>query len=172
MNFVFFYIFNKIANLMHFLEKTLINFMHVSDCVSTLETEELVSSKTINYIDILYGHEEKSYKLRIPIKLCKLQCQGILSATVNGKHDITGYVESLMGPFNNFYMLPLRVHDIIPFKYQKEFENIEIIMEDLTLHNYSNFNSRIHFHYGLEWYKYDQEEYMKTYNNLFYLDLA
>ncbi len=167
-----FTVFNKIAHYIHLLEEWLVSIVHVSDCVATLETTNLLSSKTLRYIDFLYGHNAVSYKLRIPVHLSKKMGNPIMSATINELVDITDKVHGMAGPFHNFFMQPLKVKDIIPEKYHDNFRNLEIMTSDLQMHKYYNLNDRIHFHYGLDWAKYDKSAAYRTLGRLEYLDLA
>lgn len=165
-------VFNRVAHLMHWIEEWLVSIMHVSDCVTTLETEQLLSQKTLSHIDFLYGYDSVSYKLRIPIILHKKQHSDILSVTVNGEHDITDYVKSMAGPFNNFYLQSLTVQDIVPVQYHGTFENLEVIDGKMHVHHHTTLDQRIHFQYSIDWPKYDDIERNHVLQRLNHLDLA
>ena len=165
------FLFNKIAHYFHLAEEFLVSMAHVSDCVTTLETPDLLSHKLLTNIDILYGNDNKSYKLRIPVNLCKTEAQALFSATLNEHIDLTDHVRSLAGPFHNFFYQPLLVRDLVPPKYHDSFEGLEVMTSDLRIHHYDGLGQRIHFHYGMEWFKYDLDEFDKTCHRLAYIDL-
>lgn len=163
--------FNRVAHYIHLFEEWLVSILHVSDCVTTLETEHIMSSKHLQYIDMLYGYDSVSYKMRIPVVLSKERRKPIFSATINHSTDISDYVKSLAGPFNNFFLQPLKVKDIIPADKHKAFKHLEIMTSDLRMHNYTDLEDRIHFHYDLDWPKYDIDERNKILSRMNYLDL-
>lgn len=165
-------VFNKVAHYLHLMEEWLVSIVHVSDCVTTLETKHIMSKKHINKLELLYGYNGISYKLHIPVNLRKDIGKQIFSATVDETYDITEHVKSLAGPFHNFFMQSMQVKDILPSKYHKNFSNLEIICEDLQISTYRSLYDNIHFHQGIDWPRYDTDAAIKTVNKLSYLDLS
>ena len=145
---------------------------HVPDCVSLLETNELTSPENIKRLSFVYGHKNKTYKLRIPVNLIKDERSPICSAIINEENDITEYVLSLDGPFHNFYMQPLTVRDIIHPALRDSFKVLEVVESNLRIHTHTSLDDKITFHYSHEWPRYNKSLAMETYNLLSYLDLA
>jgi hypothetical protein len=102
----------------------------------------------------------------------------ILSASLTdhiyeGDDDITAFVLSKAGPFHNFFMNPMVVRDLINCS-DDDFESLSIMYVlngEILTRTYTDINTPVLFHYGLEWGSYLQTEYSSVRKTLAYLDL-
>ena len=167
-----YYAINRIAHIFHTTEAWFVALTHVPDCVSFLETTDLLTSEAVNRLRFVFGHDNKTYNLSVPVHLDKTPRLQVCSATLNEKEDITSHIQALAGPFNNFFMQPLLVEDLVPEFQHEKFELLEIIESDLRYHKYESLKDRVMFHYGHEWPAYNSSERNIVLKKLAFLDLA